>query len=64
MLMTGNCLSNRILQLLDEVWKTTGHVSVIPITCALNWNIVVSVRYIPFRITADTINSLPWHYMI
>ena len=27
MLMTGNCLSNRILQLLDEVWKTTGHVS-------------------------------------
>ena len=29
MLMTGNCLSNRILQLLDEVWKTTGHVSVI-----------------------------------
>ena len=29
MLMTGNCLSNRILQLLDEVWKTTGHLSVI-----------------------------------
>lgn len=29
MLITGNCLLNRILQLLDEVWKTTGHVSVI-----------------------------------
>lgn len=24
MLMTGNCLSNRILQLLDEVWKPQG----------------------------------------
>ena len=29
MLITGKCLLNRSLQLLDEVWKTTGHVSVI-----------------------------------
>lgn len=29
MLITGKCYLNRILQLLDEVWKTTGHVSVV-----------------------------------